>query len=340
MDAAIKTSEVKFYFDVIQLEGLRSKFTNEEGFTRTFLLFGHCSNGETDQKNRFNGREARIEFTAPDSKDSSEDVAKHGVQDSCGHILIRKDVLPKRYDLQEGPIFDPPIDITIRVDHEVLDRLFETAQCAMDASRVLSFKLALALALPAKIFIVPDDLDVSEDRWYPVTEFELNPTVIRLRDGNDFRPRAPTPNLSSLDRARLNVRLDEVRAELHSDRLRFSSARMSGKVTGTAEMQDVETSVEIQEYGRDRWTREYPEEASAGVFQFYPDTGHGRQLYLELHFTRRDSEVLIPIILSSPTVYLSVSLSVTKADLAAVAKESLLGDITSFSFSFCATKGQ
>jgi len=99
-------------------------------------------------------------------------------------------------------------------------------------------------------------------------------------------------------------------------------------------MHEVETSVEIQEYERDRWTREYPEEASPGVFQFYPDSGHGRQLYLELHFTRRDSEALIPIILSSPTVNLSVSLVVTKADLTAAAKESLLGDIASFSFSF------
>jgi hypothetical protein len=161
MDAAIKPSDVKFYFDITRFEGIRSKFTSEEGFARTFLLLGHCSNGETDQKNRFNGRAGRIEFTAPDSKHSSEDVAKRGVQNHCGHIFIRKDVQPKRYDFEDGSVSDPPMDITIMVDHEVLDRLFETAQSAIDAGRVLSFKLTLALALPAKIFIVADDLDVS-----------------------------------------------------------------------------------------------------------------------------------------------------------------------------------
>ncbi|MCP1768649.1 hypothetical protein [Bradyrhizobium japonicum] len=107
-------------------------------------------------------------FAAPTSKRMAEFGAKHGVQDPCGHILIRKDVQPKRYELQEyGPAFDPPIEIAVMVDHDVLDRLFETARSTIEANRVLGLSLTVAsTALPIKSlgFIILDDLDVSQDQ--------------------------------------------------------------------------------------------------------------------------------------------------------------------------------
>jgi hypothetical protein len=228
--------------------------------------------------------------------------------------------------------------ITITVDHEVLDRLFETARSAIEANRALSFQLTMAsTALPAKHdlwFLLLDDLDVSEDQWYPITQFELNPTIARLRDATDVRPRKPDE--SSRDRARFNVQLDEVRAGMYSDRLRFSSASMSGRITYPVELRESVTTVEIEEYERDWHTREYPEEAFPGTFYFYPESG---QLDLTLRFTRRDFEVLIPVILGSRKVELSVSLTATKAEIAA-AKEVLHGEIASYGVTFNAAKGQ
>src|SRR5258706_7778470 len=104
MDAAMKPTELTFYFDVSEFAPIGSHSSRAEGFARSFSLSGHCSNGDTDGRDRFNGRKARIAFAAPTSKQTAEFGAKHGVQDPCGHILIRKDVQPKRYDLQEyGP---------------------------------------------------------------------------------------------------------------------------------------------------------------------------------------------------------------------------------------------
>jgi hypothetical protein len=101
------------------------------------------------------------------------------------------------------------------------------------------------------------------------------------------------------------------------------------------EFRDREVRVEIKEYKLDRRTGEYPEEAFPGAFYFNADGGG--YLALTLHFVRSDFEVLIPIILSSPTVHLSASLSVTQAEIANT-KEVLRGEITRHSFSFSATK--
>jgi hypothetical protein len=333
MDAVIKPVEARFYFRVGELWTVRSRF-KAGGFERSFTLLGRCFNGETDTRNRFNGKGARIDFQAPVLKDASLG-AKPVVEDPCGSILIRKDVQPKPYDCGFGPEFDPPIIIQIGVGHEVLDRLFETASRAIEDNRVLSFTLTMTSATPpAKRWISPDDLDVSEDHSYPVTDFELTPTVIRLSDPTDPRPQNPGRS-SSPDITQLNVRLNEVRAEMHSDRLRYSFAAMSGNVTRPAELRDVETRMEIKEFERDRRTGDYLGEALPGVFFFSPD--HDGYLDLTLYFTLRDHETLIPILLGSPSVELSVWLSVAGPRLIST-KEPMHGDVTSYTFSFRATK--
>jgi hypothetical protein len=116
--------------------------------------------------------------------------------------------------------------IIIMVDHEVLDRLFETARSAIGAKRALSFTMTMAsTALPAntKGWLLLDDLDVSEDQSYPIIEFELGPTILRLKD-EAVRPRSPRrePYRSSEESASFNVRFDEVQTEIRSDQLQFT----------------------------------------------------------------------------------------------------------------------
>jgi hypothetical protein len=326
MDAAIEPTKLTFRFEVSVLWPIQSGFSSSDGFARSFSLSGTCVDRDNiDRKNRFNGRKARIHFHARASRDTESD-AKHGVQDPCGYMLIRKDV--------ESKYYSEPMVIDIMVDHEVLDRPRSAieAMSKLDLDPVeqgLSFTLTIASTELSSEdgfdFILPDDLDVSEDRKYPVILFGLYYS-------KDFPLRATRPRMPRTlpeNGAHFDVQLDEVGARMDSYQLRFSSAWMSGRITRAAILRDSEATVEIVEYERDD-TNKYADEAFPGTFCFYPESG---QLHLTLHFTRRDFDVLIPTILGSPKVGLSVWLSATKVQIAAT-KEVLQGEVTVYDFSF------
>ena len=107
---------------------------------------------------------------------------------------------------------------------------------------------------------------------------------------------------------------------------------MSGRITHPTELPECRVAVTIEEYERDWETGEYSDEAFPGTFAYSPD--YGTSLSLTLHFRQRDFEVLMPVILGSPTVILSVSLRATKAEIAATTKEYLFGEITPYTFLF------
>jgi hypothetical protein len=167
--------------------------------------------------------------------------------------------------------------------------------------------------------------------------FDSRNKEYKLSVATDLRPRAPRTSHGGPEFA---VQLDEVEA-LTDSQLRFSTAHISGRIIEhpTKLPPNCKVDVTIVEYESD-WNTDahYPDEAFPGTFSFTPD--YSAWLGLTLHFTRRDFEVLMPVILGSPTVILLVSLSATEAEMVATKEQYLRGEIKSYRFIFKATKGQ
>lgn len=326
--------DVTFYFGMNEAVPVRANLSKEVGFQRSFALLGYCQCGETDSRNRFGNRKVRATFVAPQFAKLREFGLEHGVDDACGYILIRKDVEPKHYEDHDAS--DPPIDVVIHVTDDNLDRIWEVARGSIGAKHLLSLSLTMASnALPARElrFMLPDDLDISDDHRYPISSFSLSPTIQRLRDPVENRPRRPQRKWSAY--ASFSAKLNEVRAEMYGETLQLSKAWLEGKITQPSERRGVSTSIEIEEYERDLGTNEYPDEAAPGAYVYSPE--NAGYLSLVLRFTQRDFDRVLPLLLSARNSYLDVSLDVSKTHLMA-SKETVRGDLMSFSFRLDSTK--
>ena len=319
--------EMTFYFELTSMRPISATYTSDEGFSRSFMLLGTTAR---DSGGPYRDKPVRVILAAPASERLASFAAEHGVERPCGSVLIRKGVDPRHHD--EGPP-DPAIQIAIAVDHDTLDRLYGTARGTIEGRKVLGLNLmasskafeGLGYGWPR-----PEDLDVSEDRAYPVVAFSLTPMLADLPDPRDARPARPA--YERQERTPLTIKVTDMRADLESWSLKPFKIMIGGEIVGQQSLKGLSVDIDIVEFERDMRTGQYPNEAYPGEFSFYPKDGTSTPFFkLVLNFTPRDFERMTPLLLASRGSIIEASLNTTRQEIE-TAREPLYGDIQSLSF--------
>jgi hypothetical protein len=322
----MQTTTSRFFFGVNEIAAIASGYDRKNGLRRSFCVTGYCDNGEADSKRRFQWKQARILFVSPINGRLTAIEHDLGVTGIVGEMLIRKNIEPKIYDEEcYGTLYDPPIEATIIVDDDTLDRLWETSKGTIETRKVLSFNTTLASPLfPKRAFgtLLADDFDITEDRRYGIVSFDLGPKVVRLLRKVDARPEPLARYLP--DAAYLSLRVVEVKADIPSGTLGRARVMMLGSVLRPAEHHDALVTIEVGEFGRDRLTDEYPAEAHPGTFGFSKGG-----VDITLYFTEREIAETVPLLIASAPFLISLSLGVTKDDLVQ-ADGSVQGHVSSY----------
>jgi len=322
--AGVKPAEVTLYLTLTSLRPIAATLSSDDGLNRSFILQGTTAN---ESRGPFREKDVRVIVAAPISQRMAAFAAEHGVESPCGNILIRKGVEPRHRE--EGPP-DPAIQVAVAVEHDTLDRLYKTARGAIDGRKALGLSVMAAstkLSDTGWSFLLPEDLDVSEDRPYPVVAFSLTPLVTDLPDA---RPKRPP--YERRERTTLAIRMTDMRADLSSWDMRCSKMMIGGEVIGQQPFKGISADIEIVEFEKDLDTDQFPKEAHPGAFSFYPsDQGASTSFGLALYFTPMDFERVMPLLLASRGSILEVSLNASRQEIEA-ARETLYGDIHSFTF--------
>jgi len=347
VNADRKPVRMAFNFFMTRLRPIEASFSESSGFSRKFSVFGVCNNGEADEKKRFIYRKVRATFFAPMDPNSSDflhfhDIRlfkKHGVEEACGQMRIRKGG-------SDGPSA-PPFEVVIAVDHDTLDRVWGAANGTFADRRALALNVVICSSTFPDYSDrrvgggICDDLDVSEDQIYPVKNFYLKPTNIRLPERAEVRPRIHP--LSSKDHVSFGLIVDKVEITM-DERLQFRKIVLDESESSHELKQSRKRpymSVEISEYEIDSETEEYPDIAWCGNFFFAPKpTQLGDDidyLNVNLWFTRHDFGKAVPLFLTSTKIVLEVSLDICKADLE-MAKDRIYGNVRYFEFELSSTK--
>ena len=330
--------EMTFYFELTSMRPTSATYASDEGFSRSFTLFGTTARGSDGL---YRDKSVRVILAAPASERLAAFAAEHGVSRPCGSILIRKGVDQRHHD--EGPP-DPAIQIAIAVDHDTLDRLHEAARGAIDGRKVLGLNLMASSSAFEGLgygWPRPEDLDVTEDRAYPVVAFSLSPMLACLPDPSNMRPKRPRTE-ARRSTTTIFVRVKSARADLESWSMKYGRIQIEGTVTAPASHKGMHADVDMIEYEADFDTGAYPKEAYPGDFAFYPpnrpfDRAARPFFSLSFRLTEHDLERVVPLLVASGDAVLQVIIGASQADIDG-ARDTINGDIISYTLSLGSEK--
>lgn len=329
--------EMTFYFELTSMRPISATYASDEGFSRSFMLFGATAR---NSDGLYRDKPVRLIVAAPASERLASFATEHGVERPCGSILIRKGVDQGHHD--EGPP-DPGIQIAIAVDHDTLDRLHEVARGAIEGRRVLGLNLMASSSAFEGLgygWPRPEDLDVSEDRAYPVVAFSLTPMLASLPDPSNMRPKRPRTD--GRRTTTIFVRVKSARADLESWSMKYGRIQIEGAVTAPASHKGMHADVDMVEYEADIDTGAYPTEAFPGDFAFYPanrpfDQSARPFFSLSFRLTERDLERMVPLLVASGGAVLQVIIGASQADIES-ARDTINGDIVSYTLALGSEK--
>lgn len=299
---------------LLRYGGVKTSYDAKTGLRRSTVLSGrihdrydHYIGPLALGDSAFDGKPVHVDISSPPDLSWLEEIRdRHGVDGACGAAFVKAGVEAEQVEPEIGEPFEvEPVQVTVMVSTDAFEAICRQAAEAHDHRRIIGATVILAgNSLPSprlkEVSIRPKELDVSADRGYAVSSFEifdsrytdhLRGRVLRVERGREEGYGA-----------RISIQLTEGRYEVDVERALVRAISCEGRVINASgkPYDGAEVTIEFSEHEPNSFD-ELPERAFFGEFGYYPkqpDKEYSSTRFMfDLRYVPGDArDLLIPLL--------------------------------------------
>ena len=320
-----------------QVEWLTTSYDTKSGLTRNMRLCGHVHEVDEDYgiNEPFHLKTCALHINSPTDQEWLKEVRSSlGDRDAFGNVTIYSGLAPLRLKFVELP----PVRVKISISNDMFEALHQQVIEAFDQRRFISANVEFSgAALPdiatSQIFL--DDLDISEDKTYPVTHFEFSKTS--FLDHNRGRVKQIEKDRDEGHGTYISILITDTKYEINTQNGYASGIKCEGKIVGT-QYDGADVTINFDEF-EDNQFEELPDRAFYGEFWHWPkkkDENYSSTYFVfELKYVPKDArDLIIPLLNAEQNKRVSLQLNLTNEKEEILnATEKLKGNVRSYRFS-------